>query len=95
MSHSFIALVTTLLLYIIAVYLVGIIANRITSNLSDYVLGGRRLSGPIAALGAGASDMSGWLLLALPGAAYTFGINQIWLPIGLSVGAYLMSVYWV
>ncbi len=92
-SHIFVALLTTLIAYIVIVYMVGLIANRVTSNLSDYVLGGRRLSGPIAALGAGASDMSGWLLLALPGAAYTFGINQLWLPIGLSIGAYLNWQY--
>ncbi len=57
--------------------------------MHDYMLGGRSLSGPIAALGAGASDMSSWLLLALPGAVMLHGLNQIWLPIGLALGAYL------
>jgi|GEM_PF-7081263 len=53
---------------IIAVYLVtmlglGAIAYRYTSNLKDYILGGRQLGGAVAALSAGASDMSGWLML--------------------------------
>ena len=52
-------------------------------------LGGRQLGGPVAALSAGASDMSAWLLLGLPGAVFIFGLNQIWLPIGLTIGAYM------
>ncbi len=68
---------------------IGIVASRVTRNLSDYMLGGRRLGGAIAAMGVGASDMSGWLLLGLPGAFYAHGINQIFMPIGLVLGAYL------
>lgn len=64
-------------------------ASRRTRNLADFLLGGRSLGGAMAALGAGASDMSGWLLLGLPGAVYTLGLQEIWLPIGLSIGAYL------
>lgn len=75
-------------IYIFIIFLIGYIASRVTRNLSDYVLGGRRLSGAVAALGAGASDMSSWLLMALPGTVYLHGINQIWMPIALSVGAY-------
>lgn len=75
--------------YIVIVFAIGIYASRITSSLSDYILAGRDLPGPVVALGAGASDMSSWLLMALPGAAFVFGIDQIWLPIGLAVGAYL------
>lgn len=77
------------LLYLLCVLLVAFVAYRVTKNLSDYVLGGRRLNGPVAALSAGASDMSAWLLLGLPGAAYLFGVNQIWIPVGLIIGAYL------
>lgn len=68
---------------------IALFAYRITKNLSDFVLGGRQLGGPVAALSAGASDMSAWLLLGLPGAVFVFGLNQIWLPIGLVVGAFL------
>jgi sodium/proline symporter len=82
-------IVLTFIFYITIVFIIGIFANRVTANLSDYILGGRHLPGPVVALGAGASDMSSWLLLALPGAVLINGINQIWLPIGLSIGAYL------
>ena len=75
--------------YFLLVFVVGYVAKLKTHNLADYVLGGRGLSAPIAALGAGASDMSGWLLLALPGAVMSFGLQEIWLPLGLVIGAYL------
>ncbi|MBV6682822.1 sodium/proline symporter PutP [Bacillus sp. JRC01] len=79
----------TLIIYLVVMLIIGYIAGKMTSDLSDYVLGGRRLTPGIAALSAGASDMSGWLMLGLPGAVYLFGIGQIWLPLGLSIGAYL------
>lgn len=82
-------LITMLILYILAIYFIGFLASRLTKNLSDYVLGGRGLPAPIVALGAGASDMSGWLMLALPGAVYVSGLQVIWLPIGLATGAFL------
>lgn len=77
---------------IIAVYLVamlglGAVAYRYTSNLKDYILGGRQLGGAVTALSAGASDMSGWLMLGLPGAIYVSGLNQIWIAVGLVAGA--------
>jgi sodium/proline symporter len=75
--------------YLIIVVTIAVVAWHMTKNLSDFVLGGRQLGGPVAALSAGASDMSAWLLLGLPGAVFVFGLNQIWLPIGLTVGAYL------
>lgn len=68
---------------------VGLYAYRRTSNLSDYVLGGRKLGGGVAALSAGASDMSSWLLLGLPGYAYIAGMEAIWISVGLAIGAYL------
>ncbi|MGN8644687.1 sodium/proline symporter PutP [Gracilibacillus sp. HCP3S3_G5_1] len=79
----------TFIIYLVGMLVIGIIAFRLTKNLSDYVLGGRNLGGSVAALSAGASDMSSWLLLGLPGAMYVGGMNQIWLAIGLAVGAYL------
>lgn len=86
-------LICMLVLYIAIIYLIGFIASRLTNNLSDYVLGGRRLSPHIVALGAGASDMSGWLMLALPGAVFLSGLQVIWLPIGLAIGAFLNWSY--
>ncbi len=60
-----------------------------TKNLSDYVLGGRGLGPGVTALSAGASDMSGWLLLGLPGMLYSDGIVGSWIAVGLIIGAYL------
>ena len=77
------------LLYFLVVFLIGYFASRRTHNVSDYILGGRTFNPYVTALGAGASDMSSWLMLALPGAVYINGLNQIWLPIGLIVGAYI------
>ena len=81
--------ITTFTIYLLGMLAIGIVFYRITGNLSDYILGGRRLNSAVAALSAGASDMSGWLLLGLPGAIYMYGINQIWIAIGLSIGAFI------
>ncbi|WP_309543455.1 sodium/proline symporter PutP [Cytobacillus firmus] len=80
---------TSIIVYLVGMLLIGVLAARMTKDLSDYVLGGRRLGPGVAALSAGASDMSGWLMLGLPGAVYLGGMGEIWLPIGLAVGAYL------
>ncbi len=68
---------------------IGIYANRRTADLSDFVLGGRRLGSWVAALSASASDMSGWLLLGLPGYAYAAGFESLWLAGGLLAGTWL------
>jgi len=81
--------ILSFVLYLVGMIAIGVIAWRMTRTLSDFVLGGRRLGGIVTALSAGASGMSGWLLLGLPGAFYLFGLNQIWIAIGLSIGAYL------
>lgn len=75
--------------YLVLTMLIGVVAYRATSSLSDYILGGRRLGPGVAALSVGASDMSGWLLLGLPGAVYLYGISQAWIGIGLVLGAWL------
>ncbi len=64
-------------------------AKKSTSSSEEYMLGGRRLHPAVAALSAGASDMSGWLLLGLPGALYAAGLVEAWIGIGLLVGAWL------
>lgn len=76
------------IVYISLMLLVGYLAYRRTSNLSDYILGGRRLGSWVAALSACASDMSGWLLLGLPGYAYAAGLEAGWIALGLLVGTY-------
>ncbi|WP_299181448.1 sodium/proline symporter PutP [uncultured Neptuniibacter sp.] len=79
----------TFILYLLLMLAIGIVAYRRTQDLSDYVLGGRNL-GPIpSALSAGASDMSGWLLMGLPGYAMAAGYGSFWLAGGLLVGTWL------
>lgn len=81
--------ISSFVFYLLGMLAIGIIFYLRTKNLSDYVLGGRKLGGAVAALSAGASDMSGWLLLGLPGAIYAGGMNNAWIGIGLVIGAYL------
>ncbi len=68
---------------------IGWYGYKKTATHSDYMLGGRELSPTVAALSAGASDMSGWLMLALPGEMYGSGLSAGWLALGLTLGAYL------
>lgn len=82
-------LTITFVVYIAAMVLIGFVAYRSTKNLSDYILGGRSLGSVVTALSAGASDMSGWLLMGLPGAIYLSGLSEAWIAIGLTIGAYL------
>ncbi|PAV28861.1 sodium/proline symporter [Virgibacillus profundi] len=79
----------SIIIYMIGMLLIGWYAYKRTSNLSDYMLGGRSLGPAVTALSAGASDMSGWLLMGLPGAIYLSGLVEVWIAIGLTVGAYL------
>lgn len=79
----------TFTIYIFGMLLIGLFAYRYTNNLSDYILGGRRLGSFVTAMSAGASDMSGWLLMGLPGAIYLSGLIEGWIAIGLTIGAYL------
>ena len=74
--------------YLIAVLLIGLAAYFSTRNFDDYILGGRSLGPFVTAMSAGASDMSGWLLMGLPGAVYLSGLNEAWIAIGLTIGAY-------
>ena len=76
-------------LYFSTILTIGIIASRRTKTSQDFVLGGRKFNAVTTALGAGAADMSGWLMMGLPGVVYLYGISEIWLPIGLSIGAFL------
>lgn len=77
----------------LAVYMAGMLyigywSYKKTSDLSDYMLGGRGLGPAVTALSAGASDMSGWMLMGLPGAMYATGLSSVWIAIGLLIGAY-------
>jgi len=81
-------LLVTFVAYLILILFLGIKAYRRTHSLNDYILGGRKLGAVVTALSVGASDMSGWLLLGLPGAIYLSGLSEIWIGIGLVLGAY-------
>jgi SSS family solute:Na+ symporter len=78
----------TLSLYFVLMLAIGLYAwRKSTADSAGYLLAGRGLSPSVAALSAGASDMSGWLLLGLPGALYATGLVEAWIGIGLFVGA--------
>ena len=74
--------------YLAIVAAIAFYAAKRTSTAHDYVIGGRSLSAPVAALSAGASDMSGWLLLGLPGAVFALGLGEAWIVVGLVCGAW-------
>jgi sodium/proline symporter len=86
-------LLISIAVYMIGMLLIGYYAYKRTSDLSDYMLGGRTLGPAVTALSAGASDMSGWLMMGLPGAMFSQGISAAWIAIGLTLGAYANWVY--
>lgn len=76
--------------YFVVMMAIGLYAwRKSTSNVSEYMLGGRNLHPAVGALSAGASDMSGWMLMGLPGAVYLSGLSAAWIAVGLVIGAYL------
>ncbi|MDQ9092947.1 sodium/proline symporter PutP [Pseudoalteromonas haloplanktis] len=82
-------MIISLAAYFIVMLGIGLYAyKQSTADVSGYMLGGRNLSPSVAALSAGASDMSGWLLMGLPGAMYLFGLSKVWIAIGLVLGAW-------
>ena len=83
----------SMIIYFVAMIVIGLWAYQRTNDMDDYMLAGRNLGPLSTALSAGASDMSGWLLMGLPGAFYLSGMSAMWLPIGLTVGAWLNWKY--
>ncbi len=80
--------VISLSIYFAGMLWIGVYAwRKSTADVSGYLLGGRRLSPSVAALSAGAADMSGWLMMGLPGAAFLSGLSASWIAIGLFAGA--------
>lgn len=88
MTHLEMPFIATFIGYIVIILAIAYISTKLTKNLSDYLLAGRKLNGLVTGLAAGTSDMGAWLLLAVPGMVYISGLNKIWLPIGLVIGAY-------
>jgi solute:Na+ symporter, SSS family len=82
--------IASLSVYFVLMLGIGVYAWReSTANSSEYLLSGRQLGPAVTALAAGASDMSGWLMLGLPGALFASGLVEAWIAIGLFVGALL------
>ncbi|WCZ32298.1 sodium/proline symporter PutP [Corynebacterium massiliense] len=80
--------VIAIIIYLFAMLAIGYWSYKQTDEYDDYVLGGRGLHPFVAALSAGASDMSGWLLMGLPGALFFHGFSEIWMALGLVIGAW-------
>ena len=84
-----ITIIVVFILYLLMMLVIGIVAFKRTSNTADYYLGGRSLGKWVVSISAQASDMSGWLLMGLPGAAYLSGLEAGWIGVGLAIGTYL------
>ena len=86
---------TSFILYFILVIGVGVyfFVKSKSSSEKDYFLGGRNMNGLVSALSAGASDMSAWVLMGLPGSIYLYGLGQVWISIGLLIGTVLSWIF--
>lgn len=74
--------------YLGLMMMIGVYFYRRTRNMSDYILGSRQLGAWVTSLSAEASDMSGWMLMGLPGYAYVCGLGSGWIALGLIIGTY-------
>lgn len=88
-----ISVITAFALYLGLMMYIGIYYYRKSNQLSDYILGGRQLGPWITSLSAEASDMSGWMLMGLPGYAYATGLPAMWIAVGLAVGTWFNWVF--
>lgn len=84
-----ISVLTAFVLYLVAMLSIGVYYSRSQQRLSDYILGGRSLGPWITSMSAEASDMSGWMLMGVPGFAYATGVSAAWIAIGIAIGTYL------
>ena len=81
-------IVTAFILYLTCMMLIGVFYYRRTRNMADYILGNRKLGAWVTSMSAEASDMSGWMLMGLPGYAYVAGLNAGWIALGLALGTF-------
>lgn len=86
MDKTMILILSAFAAYLLLMIIIGIIYAKKNTNAEDYFLGGRKLGAFVAALSAQASDMSGWLLMGLPGSVYALGTGQAWIAVGLFLG---------
>ena len=75
--------------YALVILGIGIFSYKKSKSMNDYFIGGRQLGSWTTAISAQASDMSGWLLMGLPGAIFVSGLTESWIAIGLFIGTYL------
>lgn len=87
-QSNYFALPVVIIYFSLLMYL-GYCGFKKTKTYSDYIIGGRKLGPIVGALNVGASDMSSWLLMGLPGAFYLMGLNQIWMVLGLVLGSFM------
>ena len=85
--------VIAIIIYMSVMLGIGYWSYRQTDEYEDYVLAGRGLNPFVAALSAGAADMSGWLLMGLPGALFVSGMSELWIAVGLLAGAWANWTY--
>ncbi len=90
MNSTIIGLLAVIIIYLIAMVIIGFFCSSKNKDVSDFYLGGRKLGPIVTAMSAEASDMSSWLLMGLPGVAYLSGCADAgWTAIGLAIGTYL------
>lgn len=89
MSVNNIIVLSAFAVYMLIMIVIGFVYSKSTKNNEDYFLGGRNLNSWTAALSAQASDMSGWLLMGLPGSVYLAGTGEVWIAVGLLIGTIL------
>ena len=84
-----IGIILAFCLYLAVMMAIGVYYSKKQNNLSQYILGDRKLGPWLTSMSAEASDMSGWMLMGLPGFAYLHGLSAIWTSIGLIIGTWL------
>lgn len=83
------SVILAFVIYMAGMVAIGLYFYKKTQSTTDYFLGGRKLGAWVTSMSAQASDMSGWLLMGLPGAAYISGLSASWIALGLGIGTYL------
>ena len=87
---SQVIIMATIIVYLVAVVIIGVVCSKKNNAVDDFYLGGRKLGPFVTAMSAEASDMSSWLLMGLPGLAYLTGVaDAAWTAIGLAIGTYV------
>ena len=86
MNSTIIWILAAFIAYMGMMLIIGASYMKTGKSTEDYFLGGRKLGGWVVALSAQASDMSGWLLMGLPGSVYALGTGQMWIAVGLFIG---------